>query len=241
MPKRVSEPKIDSLDKKADEQVIATGIKKLDDLLGGGIYRGRITELWGAEALGKTYLTTKIMANLSKDYKILYVDAEYAFNKARAAELGVELKNVDYLADSQLERVCEGLIKALGKYDVIFLDSLAYLTPVTIDTNEIGETSIGLFARLIKHWVVKFRPRLGTSKTAMVVVNQYRAVIGYTRPNPMGGEAWKHAVDTRLFLSSNSADKILEGGKQVGHQLHLKVVKSKTSTPFKETKLAIRY
>lgn len=231
-----SEPTISKLSSKQDESFIKTGITELDDLV-GGLPRGRIVEFWGAEGLGKTSLVTNIMANLSKDYKILFVDTEFALNKEYVASKGVDMNNVDYIADSQLERVCELLVRSVGEYDLIILDSLAYLTPLTISTNEVGENTIGIFARLIKHWVVKFRPKLGTSNTAMVVVNQYRAAIGlYVKPKPPGGEAWLHAVDVRLQLSSNKADKF-EGG----HTLHLNVVKSKVSAPFKEAKVKVIY
>lgn len=236
-----TEPEIGSLDKKQDERFLASGIEELDSLC-GGFARGRITELWGAEGVGKTHLVTKLMANLSKDHKILYIDAEFAFNRQRAVEMGVNTKNVDYIADARLERVCELLVRSVDKYDVIILDSLAYLTPLTVDTNEIGETSIGLFARLIKHWVVKFRPRLGVSKTAFIAINQFRAPIGlYAKAEPPGGKSWHHAVDVRLYLTSNSADKIIKDGQRIGHWLHLEVKKSKVSAPHLSTKLKVLY
>ena len=234
--KTSEEPSIGKLSAKQDEEFIKTGITELDKLI-GGIPRGRITELWGAEGIGKTNLTTQIMANLSKDHKILFVDTEFALNKDYVASKGVDMDKVDYIEDSQLERVCELLVKAVGNYDLIILDSLAYLTPLTIDTNQIGENTIGIFARLLKHWIVKFRPRLGTSRTALIAVNQYRAAIGlYVKPEPPGGKAWGHAVDVRLYLTSNKADKF-DGG----HYLNLEVKKSKVSLPYKTTKIKIIY
>lgn len=241
MNKKILEPEIASLDKKQDESFIKTGIEELDELT-GGLPRGRITELWGQEAVGKTSLVTKLMVNLSNDYTILFVDTEFALNKERVADLGVNLKNVDYIADSRLERVAELLINAVGKYDLIILDSLAYLTPMTVENQEVGENAIGLFARLIKHWIVKFRPRLGISKTAFVAINQYRSPIGmYAKAEPPGGKSWHHAVDVRLLLTSNSADKIEKAGQRTGHYMHIEVRKSKVGKPFKSTKLKILY
>jgi recombination protein RecA len=172
----------------------------------------------------------------------LLVDAEFSFNKQRAVDMGVNTKNVDYIADANLERVSELLIASVGKYDLIILDSLAYLTPLTVDVNQVGETSIGLFARLVKHWIVKFRPRLGISKTAFIAINQYRAPVGmYAKLESPGGKAWQHAVDLKLYLTTGSADKIVKNSAQIGHWLKVRVVKSKVSKPFFETKIKILY
>lgn len=235
-------PEISRLATKADEKLIPTGIPELDELLGGGIYRGRITEFWGSEGVGKTHIVTRLMANLSKGQTVLFIDSEFALNKNRVVELGANPDNIEYIAESHLEAVCELLVREVGNYDVIILDSLPYLTPLTVDTNEIGETSIGLFARLIKHWIVKFRPRLGRSKTAFVAINQYRAPLGlYAKAEPPGGKTWHHAVDVRLYLTSNSGDKIMNGAERVGHYVHVEVKKSKVGKPFQTTKIAIRY
>lgn len=240
--KKTDELKITSLADKADEKFIPTGIKEIDEVLGGGIYRGRITELWGAEGVGKTHVVSKLMANLSKDHKVLFIDSEFALNKDRVVELGADPNNIRYIADSHLEKVCELMIAEVGNYDVIILDSLPYLTPLTVDTDEVGSTAIGLFARLIKHWIVKFRPRLGNSKTAFVAINQYRAAVGlYTKPEPPGGKTWHHAVDVRLYLTSNSNDKIMQGTQRTGHWVHVEVRKNKLGKPFQSTKFKLEY
>lgn len=236
------EPKVTTLEDKRDEQFIPTGIPELDELIGGGVCRGRITEVWGSEGTGKTNLATRILANISKDHKVLYADTEFALNKDRVKALGAIPKNISYVADSRLERVAELLIDAVGKYDLIILDSLAYLTPTTVDTAEVGENAIGLFARQIKHWVVKFRPRLGVSDTAMVVINQYRKPFGlYAKAESPGGTSFAHAVDVRLYLSTNSADKIIKEGVTVGHWVNVEVKKSKVSQPFLKTKYKLEY
>lgn len=244
MPKQAesTEPTIMSLDDKQTEQFIATGIPEIDELIGGGVYRGRITEVWGQEGVGKTNMVIRILANVSKDHKVLFVDSEFALNKEHVRALGAEPKNISYVADSRLERVAELLIGAVGDYDLIILDSLAYLTPATVDGADVGENAIGLFARQIKHWIIKFRPRLGVSKTAFIAINQYRKPFGlYAKPEPVGGTSWHHAVDVRLHLTANSADKIMDGTKRVGHWVNVEVKKSKVSPPFLKTKYKLNY
>lgn len=241
--KKTGEPTIGKLSDKPEEVFIPSGTP-LDELMGGGFPRGRITELWGKEGAGKTHLATLLMANLSKGQKVLFVDTEYSLNKARVAALGVETSNVRYLADSRLERVCEALVTAVksNQYDVIILDSLAMLTPLTVETQEVGERSIGLFALLLKHWVVKFRPALSTSKTAFIALNQFRPSIGlYAVVEPPGGKAWAHSVDIRIMLSTNSSDKIMEGKVQIGHWVKCEVKKNKLSPPHTTTKVKITY
>lgn len=239
--KKTEEPTISKLSDKADEEFIVSGTP-LDELMGGGFPRGRITELWGKEGVGKTHVATLLMANMSKDQKILFIDTEYSLNKHHVEALGANPDNIRYLADSRLERVCEALIKAVGKYDVIILDSLAMLTPLTVENQEVGERSIGLFALLLKHWIVKFRPLLSTSKTAFIALNQFRPNIGmYTVIEPPGGKAWAHAVDIRVYMTTASADKIKEGKKQIGHWVHCQVKKNKLASPGTEAKVKVIY
>lgn len=240
---KVAEPVIGKLSDKADERFIQSGTP-LDELIGGGFPRGRITELWGKEGTGKTHIATTLMANMSKDQKVLFIDVEYALNKARVTALGADPENVQYLADSRLERVCEALIEAVrsNQYDVIILDSLAMLTPLTVENAEVGERSIGLFALLLKHWIVKFRPLLSVSKTAFIALNQYRPPIGmYAVEEAPGGKAWAHAIDIRVKLSTTTADKIMEGKVQTGHWVKCEVKKNKLAPPFTTTKVRINY
>lgn len=236
------QPTITSLASKADEKFIQTGIKELDEVLGGGVYRGRITELWGEASVGKTHIASTIMANMSKDHKVLYIDTEFALNRDRVVELGADPQNIDYIASSHLEEMCELMIREVGKYDLIILDSLAFLTPLTVDTDDVGTTAIGLFSRLIKNWVVKFRPRLGQSKTAFVAINQYRKPVGlYAKAESPGGTVWQHVIDVKVHLTSNSADKIMKGTDRIGHYVHAEVKKNKLGKPFQKTKFAVKY
>lgn len=238
MKSKPEELEIGRLSDKQDERFISSGIPELDAIIGGGFARGRITEISGNEGIGKTWLVSKLMAHLSKDQTVLFVDAEFSLNKARVAALGANTANIAYVADSRLENVSELLTRAVGQFDIIILDSVASLIPMTIENQEVGESAnIGLFARLIKQFVMKFRPRLGKSQTAFIAINQMRKPIGlYARTEPPGGMAWSHTCDVRIRLSSNSSDKLTEG-----HWVHAEVVKSKVSNPFQKTKFFLEY
>lgn len=241
MTKKDDEIVVGTLADKADESFIQSGVKELDELI-GGIPRGRITEFWGKEGCGKSHLASLIMANISKTHKVLFVDSEFSLNKSRVESLGALPENIDYYASSHLEEVCQLIIDSVGKYDLIILDSLAFLTPNTVANSEMGERAIGLFSLLIKQWVLKFRPKLGTSKTAFIAINQYRPSIGlYVVEESPGGKAWHHATDVRIRLSTASVDKIMDKKVQLGHWVHLIVKKSKVSQPFIESKTKIMY
>ena len=211
--------------------------------MGGGFPRARLTEISGEAGVGKTYLVTKLMANLSKDQKVLFCDAEYSLNKDRVTALGGNPDNISYLADSRLEEVCEAIVGAVGKFDVVILDSLASLVPLTIESQSVGESSnIGLFSRLIKQWIMKLRPRLGRSTTAFIVINQMRKPIGmYQKIELPGGMAFAHACDVRVRLSSNSTDKIKDGTLIKGHWVHAECTKNKVAQPFVMTKFELLY
>lgn len=243
MKAKTDQSAITTLDKKQDESFISSGIPELDEIMGGGFYRGRICEISGAAGVGKTHLVTKFMATLSKDYKVLFVDAEFSLNKVRAVELGAVPKNIGYIADSRLEQVAELIMRAVGDFDVIILDSIASLTPMTIDNQEVGESAnIGLYARLIKQFVMKLRPKLGKSKTAFIAINQMRKPLGmYAVVELPGGMAWSHVCDVRVRLSANSGDKIMDGTVRVGHWVHAETTKNKLAPPFAKTKFKVEY
>lgn len=241
MSKEVPRLTIGKLSDKRDETFIKSGIKELDTLT-GGFPRARITELWGKEGVGKTYLATKLMANLSQEHTVLFIDTEFSLNKHRVAELGVNIDNVNYVANSTLEDVTQLIIDSVGDFDIIILDSLAFLTPKTVAAAEMGERSIGLYALLIKQWVLKFRPLLGESDTAFIALNQFRPTLNlYAPEEPPGGKAWHHACDLRLKLSTNSANKILSKGVVTGHWVDVEVKKNKMGKPHLKTKFKLEY
>lgn len=235
-------PIISQLSSKKPVEYLSTGVPELDEALGGGFGKGTITELWGPESVGKSYLATRMMAAMSEKSKVLYIDAEFALNKERVISLGADPKHISYVADARLEQVCELIVRQVGNFDAIIIDSLAFLVPAAIDSNEIGENTIGLFSRLIKHWVVKLRPRLSRSETALIVINQYRKPIGlYVKAEPPGGMSWSHAVDVRVRLSSNSTDKIVEKKTEVGKWVHAQITKNRLGAPNGTTKYKLLY
>lgn len=236
-------PIISKLSEKQAESFIPCGIEELDEILGSGFPVGRITEISGNEAVGKTHLVTKLMANLSDKHRVLFCDTEFSLNKDRVAALGANPAHIAYVADSRLEQMAELIINNIGQYDVIILDSIASLIPLTIETQEVGEsTNIGLYARLIKQFVMKMRPQLGKSKTAFIAINQMRKPIGaYVRTELPGGAAWAHVCDIRLRLTTNSSDKIMSKGIQQGHVVHAECTKNKISAPFIKTSFRLTY
>lgn len=224
-------------------EYISSGVKEIDELV-GGFARGRLTELWGNPGIGKSYLLARCMAAL--DGKVLYIDTEFALNKERLEQLGVDVMKIDYIANAQLEAVTEQIIAKLGEYDLIILDTLAKLVPMTVADNKVGENALGLYARQIKHFEAKMRPLLHNSKTAFVVINQARAGFGMMSPaKPMGGYAWEHSVDVRLKLSKGAQNAITkqEAGvkRQVAHWCTVVVEKSRLTPPKLSTKFRVEY
>lgn len=225
-------------------EFIETGVKEFDEAV-HGFARGRITEVWGNPGVGKSYLLAMAMANL-KDGKVLYVDAEYSLVKERLEQLGVDLKKVDFVQDGRLEQVADMIVENVGKYDLIILDSLAKLVPMSVSESETGTNAIGLFARQVKHFEAKLKPRLAISKTAFVVINQARAGMGIMQPSkPQGGFAWEHAIDIRIKLfkgANNAVERQKDGQKYlVGHWVSLKVEKSRLTKPGLTTKFMLEY
>jgi RecA/RadA recombinase len=243
--KKAETPLITKLSDKRAESFIESGIAALDAVLGGGFYRGRITEISGNEGVGKTHLVSLLMANMSDKHKILFCDAEFSLNKDRVEALGANPANIEYLEDSRLEDVAEAVINGVGKYDLIILDSLASLVPMTMEAQGVGESAnIGLYSRLIKQFVMKLRPRLGKSETAFVVINQMRKSLSlYARKsdNLPGGMAWGHVCDVRLALSTNSNAKIMKDGVRTGHWVEAETFKNKVAAPHVKTKFKLEY
>lgn len=228
-----------------DEAFISTGVEAVDKMLGGGFPTHRITQIYGNPGVGKGYLVTMAMTNPKT--RVLYIDAEFALNRDRARDAGVDLDRIKYLPSSMLEEVAEHVLEHLNEYDLIIIDSLAALTPMTIAQNEVGTSTIGLAARQIGHFIAKLRPKLYESKTAIVGINQLRANLGYgnAESKPFGGWAWGHAVDLslKLFKGPNNAIKKQSGGivRQTGHWCSVKVEKSRIGDFGEETKFIVDY
>lgn len=245
MVKKKDETAIGTMADMPSEGFVSTGVAEIDEMLGGGFPRHRITQVYGMPGVGKGYLMT--IAMTVPTTKVLYVDAEFAMNRDRAKDAGIDIDAIDFLASSQLEEVAEYILDNLEKYDLIIIDSLAALTPMTIAQNEVGTSTIGLAARQIGHFVAKLRPKLYTSKTAIVGINQVRANMGYgaAESKAFGGFAWNHAIDLSLKLSkgANNAVYKTSGGikKQTGHWCTVKVDKSRIGDFGTEAKFLIDY
>lgn len=227
-------------------EVISTGSLELDAALGvGGIPRGRVTEIYGPEASGKTTLALHVVANAQKNGGIAaFIDAEHALDPIYARNLGV---NIEELLLSQPDsgeqalEICEILLKS-GALDVIVIDSVAALVPRAELEGEIGDTHVGLQARLMSKAMRKLTGVVSKTKTSVVFINQLREKIGVMFGNPEvtpGGRALKFYSSVRLDI--RRIDSIKSGTDIIGNRVRVKVAKNKVASPFKKAEFDIMY
>lgn len=223
---------------RTSEDVIPTGSLSLDLALGiGGIPRGRVTEIFGSEASGKTTLAQHIIAETQKLGGIVaYIDAEHALDPVYAANCGV---NTDDLLISQPDfgeealEITETLVRS-GGVDAIIIDSVAALVPKAEIEGDMGDAHIGLQARLMSQALRKLTAAIGRSKTAVIFINQLREKVGIVFGNPEitpGGRALKFYSSVRIDL--RRGDSIKQGSEIIGTRVRAKVVKNKTAPPFR--------
>ena len=226
-------------------QVIKTGALSLDIALGiGGIPRGRIVEIYGPESSGKSTLATHIVANAQKTGGLAaYIDAEHALDPAYASKIGV---NIDDLMISQPDcgedalNIAEMLARS-NAVDVIVIDSVAALVPRNELEGEIGDTHMGLQARMMSQALRKLTSTLAKSNTCAVFINQIREKIGVIFGNPettTGGRALKFYASIRLDIRRIGSIKGSDN-KDVGNRVKVKVVKNKMAPPFQIAELDI--